>query len=109
MQNSVEALGMALRAARKKKKLTQRGLADKLHMSVRTIIAAESGNNNPKFETVALLAKELGLSLDEVVFPGSSEICVPKTVVDFFSGKSDDEIQAYISFCQQIESFKNKK
>ena len=63
MQNSVEALGMALRAARKKKKLTQRGLADKLHMSVRTIIAAESGNNNPKFETVALLAKELGLSL----------------------------------------------
>lgn len=106
MQNPVESLGMALRAARKKKKLTQRGLADKLHMSVRTIISAESGNNNPKFETVALLAKELDVSLDEVVFPGSSEICVPKAVVDFFSGKTDEEIQIYISFCQQLESFK---
>lgn len=106
MQNPVETLGMALRAARKKKKLTQRGLADRLHMSVRTIIAAESGNNNLKFETVALLAKELDVSLDEVVYPGSSDVCVPKTVVDFFSGKSDEEIQAYISLCQQIESFK---
>ena len=75
-------------------------------MSVRTVIAAESGLKNPKFETVALLAKELDLSLDEVVFPGSSDICVPKVVADFFSGKSDEEIQAYISFCQQIEAFK---
>ncbi len=108
MQNPVESLGMALRTARKKKKLTQRGLADKLHMSVRTIIAAENGSNNPKFETVALLAKELGVSLDEVVFPGSSEICVPKTVSDFFAGKSDEDIQVYISLCQQIEDFKEK-
>lgn len=106
MQNPVESLGMALRAARKKKKLTQQGLADKLHMSVRTIIAAESGSNNPKFETVALLAKELNVSLDEVVFPGSSEISVPKVVTDFFTGKRDEEIQGYISLCQQIEAFK---
>lgn len=108
MQNPVESLGMALRAARKKKKLTQRGLADKLRMSVRTIIAAENGNNNPKFETVALLARELRVSLDEVVLPGSSEVYVPKVVTDFFSGKSDEEVQVYVSFCQQIGDFKKK-
>lgn len=106
MYSPVESLGMALRAARKKKKFSQRGLADKLHMSVRTVITAESGTSNPKFETVALLAKELGVSLDEVIYPGSSDVCVPKTVTDFFSGKSDEEIHAYISFCQQLEAFK---
>ena len=33
-------------------------------MSVRTIIEIELGRSNPRFETVALLAEELNISLD---------------------------------------------
>ena len=108
MQNPVDSFGIALRTARKKQNLTQRALADKLHMSVRTIIEAEQGRSNPKFETVALLSKELNISLDALLFPDSVGNPVSKSVVDFFSGKSETEIQKYIMLCQQIESFKTE-
>lgn len=42
--------------------MTQKALAERLHMSVRTIIEIEKCKSNPKFETVALLAKELNIS-----------------------------------------------
>jgi transcriptional regulator with XRE-family HTH domain len=38
MKNPVDSFAAALRAARAKRHLTQRALADNLHMSVRTII-----------------------------------------------------------------------
>ena len=106
MQNPVDSFGIALRAARKKQNLTQKTLADKLHMSVRTIIKAEQGHSNPKFKTVALLSKELNISLDALLFPDSVGNPVFKSVFDFFSGKSESEIQKYIMLCQQIESFR---
>ena len=106
MQNPVDSLGSVLRTARKKQNLTQRELADKLGMSVRTIIQAEQGHSNPKFETVALLSKELNISLDAIVFPNSAVTPISKTVVDFFSGKTESEIQKYIALCQQVDSFK---
>ena len=42
---------------------TQRQLAEKLHMSIRTILDLENGVSNPKFETVLLIAKELNISI----------------------------------------------
>ena len=57
MKNPVDSFAAALRAARAKRHLTQRALADNLHMSVRTIIEIELGRSKPRFETVALLAK----------------------------------------------------
>ena len=69
MKNPVDSFAAALRAARAKRHLTQRALADNLHMSVRTIIEIELGRSNPRFETVALLAKEMNISLDAIVFP----------------------------------------
>ena len=77
-------------------------------MSVRTIIEAEQGRSNPKFETVALLAKELNISLDAIVFPDSAVTPVSKTVADFFAGKSEAEIQKYITLCHQADAFKTE-
>lgn len=108
MQNPVDSFGIALRAARKKRHLTQKELAEKLHMSVRTIIEAEQGHSNPKFETVALLAEELDISLDSIIFPGSATTPVSKNVIDFFSGKSETEVQKYILLCRQAETLKNE-
>ena len=104
MQNTIDSFGVALRNARKKRNLTQRELADKLHMSVRTIIAVEQGHSTQKFETVSLLAKELNISLDAIVFPDSAIIPVSKSVIDFFSGKNEAEIQKYITLCQQADT-----
>lgn len=109
MNNPLDSFGIALRAARVKQDLTQRALADKLHMSVRTIIEIEKFHSSPKFETVALLARELNISLDAIVFSDMATSSVSKTVSDFFDGKSEVEIQKYISLYQQADTLKTEK
>lgn len=109
MQNPLDLFAAALRAARIKRNLTQRGLADKLHMSVRTIIEIERCKSSPKFETVATLARELNISLDAAVFQDIKSDTVSKSVIDFFAGNSEDEIQKYIILCQQAEQLKAQR
>lgn len=109
MQNPLDSFAVALRAARIKRNLTQRELADKLLMSVRTIIEIERCKSSPKFETVATLARELNISLDAAVFQDMKSDAVSKSVIDFFAGKSEDEIQKYITLCHQADTFKEHK
>ena len=108
MNNPLDLFASALRSARATQHLTQRALAEKLQMSVRTIIEIERCKSSPRFETVALLAKELNISLDATVFTNMPTDTVSKTVVDFFAGKSEVEIQKYIALCQQAEAFQEK-
>lgn len=70
-----------------------------------TIIDLETCQSNPKFETVALVAKELNISVDAAIFPDMVNQTVSKTVVDFFAGKSEAEIEKYIALCKQAEAF----
>ena len=88
--------------------MTQKALAERLHMSVRTIIEIEKCKSNPKFET-EVLAKELNISLDAAIFPDMVTGTVSKTVIDFFAGKSEAEIQKYIALCKQAETFQKDK
>lgn len=106
MQNPLDLFAANLRTARMKRNLTQRGLADKLHMSVHTIIEIERCKSSSRFETVATLARELNISLDAVVFQNIKSDAVSKSVIDFFAGKSEDEIKKYITLCQQAEQLK---
>ncbi len=106
MKNPLDLFAADLRAARIKRNLTQRQLADNLHMSVRTIIELERCKSSPRFETVVMLAKELDISLDSVVFQDSKTDRVSKSVVDFFSDKSEEEIQKYIALCEQADTLK---
>lgn len=109
MKNPLDLFAADLRAARIKRNLTQRQLADMLHMSVRTIIELERCKSSPRFETVVMLAKELNISLDAVVFQNIQTDGVSKSVIDFFAGKSEEEIQKYIALCEQAEIIKNTK
>ena len=77
-------------------------------MNARTIIDLETCQSNPKFETVALVAKELNISVDAAIFPDMVNQTVSKTVVDFFAGKSEAEIEKYIALCKQAEAFSKK-
>lgn len=109
MKNPLDLFAADLRAARTKRNLTQQELADKLHMSVRTIIEIEKCKSSPRFETVATLARELNISLDAVVFQNLQSDTISKKVIDFFAGKSEDEIKKYITLCQQADTFKEHK
>lgn len=106
MKNPLDLFAADVRAARVKRNLTQRQLADKLHMSVRTIIELEGCKSSPRFETVATIARELNISLDAVVFQNIKTEGISKSVTDFFSGKSEEEIQKYIALCEQADTLK---
>lgn len=97
MNNLLDSFASAMRSARIKRGLTQRALAERLNMSVRTIIEIERCRSSPKFETVMLLARELNVSLDAIVFQNIPTSNVSKSVIDFFAGKSESEIQKYIA------------
>ena len=107
MQNMLDDFASEVRRKRIISGYTQRQLAERLHMSIRTILDLENGVSNPKFETAVLIAKELNISIDAILFPKLSTSTVSKTIVDFFAGKTEAEIQKYISLCQQADQLKN--
>ena len=77
-------------------------------MSVRAIIEIECCRSSPKFETIALLAQELNISLDAVTFPNAKSGTVSKSVADFFADKGEAESQRYIGLCRQAENIKER-
>ena len=105
MNNPLDLFAWKVRSERKRQHLTQRKLAERLNMNARTIIDLETCQSNPKFETVALVAQELNISVDAAIFPDMVNQTVSKTVVDFFAGKSEAEIEKYIALCKQAEAF----
>lgn len=109
MNNFLDTLGFAIKEARRKKGYSQKSLAMKLNMSVRTILEIENLRSSPKFETVALLAQELGISLNSIVFPDALSVdSLSKSVRDFFSDKSEVEAQNYIALCEQADRLFDK-
>ena len=105
MNNPLDLFAWKVRSERKRQHLTQRKLAERLNMNARTIIDLETCQSNPKFETVALVAKELNISVDAAIFPDMVNQTVSKTVVDFFAGKSEKKKKKYIALCKQAEAF----
>ena len=59
-------LGKTLRAARKKAKLTQEGLSEKVGISTRHIAKIEKGVMNPSYEILYYLINELDISADKL-------------------------------------------
>ena len=105
MNNPLDLFAWKVRSERKRQHLTQKQLAERLGMNPRTIIDLETCQSNPKFETVVLVAKELNISVDAAIFPEMVNQTVSKTVVDFFAGKREAEIEKFIALCKQAEAF----
>ena len=63
---SEKRLGLELRRRREERGLTVEGLAEKSGVSVTTIRGVERGAQEARGDTVAKLAKPLGLTFDEV-------------------------------------------
>lgn len=104
--NHVDMFAQRLREKRAQEKLTQRELAERLSMSIRTIVDIETCKSSPRFETVALISEEMNISLDGIVFHDQATQTVAKCVTDFFAGKSADEAQKYIDLCMSADKLK---
>lgn len=81
MNQSVSALGDAVRAIRKSKNLSQEALAERIGVCKRTIIDIEKNTGNPKFEILCMLVRELDLPLYQVFYPEASENLEAKNVL----------------------------
>ena len=100
MQDVLNRFYEEVRRKRKRKHFTQRNLADRLHVSLRTIMDIENGHTIPRLDTVIAICLELDISLDAVLFPDAAASIHSKTASDFLEGKSEQEIEKYISLCQ---------
>lgn len=82
-------VGERIKKARKAAGLTQRELAEKIHMSQSYIADMERSRHNPSLSALQLIANALSLDISE--FVGSSSI-IQET------GMSNDEIHLVMSF-----------
>lgn len=110
MQSALDKLAKTVRDAREKKGLSQRELARKLNMNMRTIMDLEMGRSNPKGETIFLIAQELHISLDALIYTGTAQPnAVSIDVLEFFSDKTPEESKTYVQICRQIETLHTKE
>ena len=109
MQQVLNRFSIEVRIKRKKLHYTQKQLAERLHLNLRTIMDVENGNTVPRFDTVIYIAQELNISLDSILFPNTLNSSVSKTVFDFFVDKSEADIQKYIALCQIADTFRIEK
>ena len=109
VQAQLTRFGLAVRSAREARKLSQQELAQKLNMNKNTIMEIELGRSNPKAETLFLIALELHVSIDAIVFTDKDQPnAISPDVLSFFSPKTTDESKLYIDICQQIDSLHTK-
>lgn len=109
MQDVLDRFYEEVRRKRKRKHYTQRNLADRLHVSLRTVMDIENGHTVPRLDTVIAICLELDISLDAILFPEAAASIHSKAASDFLSGKSEQDIQKYISLCHLVEELYSVK
>lgn len=104
MSDPIKQFADKVRKKREKLDMTQKDLGSKTGTSIRTVSKIETGCGNPRFETVLIYAKTLGISLDAIVFGDDvPRDDVPHCVAEYFGGMSPDRAEQYIALCQQSD------
>lgn len=103
MNQSVNALGNAVRITRKNKHLSQEALAEKIGVCKRTIIDIENSVGNPKFEVLCSLVRELDLPLYQVFYPEIPEDFEIKSILmKELNDCSDYEMKIILSVVKNL-------
>lgn len=104
MSDPIKQFADKVREKREKLDMTQKDLGSKTGTSIRTVSKVETGCGNPRFETVLIYAKTLGISLDAIVFGDDTpHDDVPYCVAEYFGGMCPDRAEQYIALCQQSD------
>jgi len=69
MHYDMKRMGLVMRKSREDKGITQAALAEKIEVSLRTIIAIENGKRNPTFEVLYRLIHALDVPADLIFRP----------------------------------------
>lgn len=69
MHNDMKLMGRVIRKARENKSITQSALAEKIDVSLRTVIAIENGKRNPTFDVLYRLINALDIPADLIFHP----------------------------------------
>ena len=105
MNQSINALGNAVRTTRKNKHLSQEALAEKIGVCKRTIIDIENFTGNPKFEILCPLVRELDLPLYQVFYPESTVNPELKNMLlKEISDCSDYEMKVILSVVRSLKN-----
>ena len=103
MNQSISALGSAVRETRKNKHLSQEALAERIGVCKRTIIDIENNTGNPKFEILCPLVRELDIPLYQVFYPEILEDSEMKNeVLKELSDCSDYEMKIILSVVKSL-------
>ena len=106
MQTRLTRFGIAVRNAREARKLSQQELAQKLNMNKNTIMEIELGRSNPKGETIFLIAAELHISIDSILYSSTDQPnSVSMDVLDFFSPNQTMSPSAMWKFAAKSNRF----
>ena len=66
MQEAKINLGKVVRVARKRKRITQDYLAEKVGVQPRTILEIENGRGNPRFENLFVMVRLLDIAPNDI-------------------------------------------
>lgn len=108
MNNLLDSFASAMRSARIKRGLTQRALAERLNMSVRTIIEIERCRSSPKFETVMLLARELNVSLDAIVFRTYPQVMSQRALLISLQERVNLKFRSILPYASKLKHCKER-
>ncbi len=105
MNQSVNALGNAVRETRKSKHLSQEALAERIGVCKRTIIDIEKNTGNPKFEVLCTLVRELGLPLYQVFYPEAEKnLELRNMLIQELSDCSEYEMRVILSVVKSLRN-----
>lgn len=96
-----------LRAARERKNMTQKEVADNIGVAKSTYSLYESGNREPNVQTIKKIADTLNVSADDLL--GLSP--EPTTIAAHFDGDeyTEDELEDIRAYAEFVRNRRNKK
>ena len=96
-----------LRAARERKNMTQKDVADNIGVAKSTYSLYESGNREPNVQTIKKLADLLNVSADNLLGLNQE----PTTISAHFDGDdfTEDELEDIRAYADFVKNRRNKK
>ena len=96
-----------LRAARERKNMTQKDVADNIGVAKSTYSLYESGNREPNVQTIKKLADLLNVSADDLLGLNQE----PTTIAAHFDGDDfiEDELEDIRAYADFVKNRRNKK
>ena len=96
-----------LRAARERKNMTQKDVADNIGVAKSTSSLYESGNREPNVQTIKKLADLLNVSADDLLGLNQE----PTTIAAHFDGDdfTEDELEDIRAYADFVKNRRNKK